>query len=767
MRLSLSAVVVLVCGVLGWVALAHATNDLTSMLPGGDSEVAREARFFSAQSTTHILALEAVPVDGHTQEDAQRVLTALLPRLEPLGVHQPSEGTPEGLARAATMVLERLPVLLTADELTALGPDLEDTALTQRMHALRERASQPDDALTATVARQDVLALGGGVLEHLRTGPGGARRDGPLFLHQDGRHVMTTLAVDFPPGDLDRSEPLITALAGESATAQAEGVQLRVIGPYRHYVENIATVRGDLWSTLPVELLLVAALLYSLLGSLRVVLAVHVPALCGMIGALAGVQVWSVITGHTLPLPLLGFAAGILGIAVDYASHMAAGARRGHVPKRALITAYVTTSTVFAVLLTSGSPALQCLSVMVLAGLGAALGAALVLMPVLLPTTRGADRWARLSVPLRRWIVATPRRHLLMAALLSAALLPGLARLGFESELKRFDGSTPEAWADLEAFLVRWGAPDSSTFIVATDRTLDTALSRVADARQRLGLKPGVVEQLLPSAAERRVRIDAWNAWWLSHGDVGQRIAQAASAAHLRPAAFAPSVARYLPVPAKDPGPLDWRGTPVDTMVGMLVVQTADGDWTVASGVEGADRHRAKELTRQLHGLGISSGVWIANRGEFGERIIASVKSELLGSGLYIALAVVLVVLLLERSWRRGLAILVPPALAVGWAFGVLGYLGMPLTPFSLLATAFVLGIGIDSAIFLAHEDEPAALSPVLNASFTTIAGFSAMAVADHPLIHGMGVTLAIGMTAVLITTVLITPALARGIRRG
>jgi len=762
MRLSLSAVVLLLCGALAWLALAHATNDLTSMLPGGDSAVAREARFFSTQSTTHILALEAAPEPGHTQEDAQHLLLSLLPRLEPLGVHQPSEGTPEGLARAATQVLDRLPVLLTSDELTALGPTLEATALTQRMSALRVRASQPEDALTATVAREDILALGGGVLEHLRTGPGGARRDGPLFLHQDGRHVMATLTVDFPPGDLDRSGPLIATLADLSAAARTAGVQLRVIGPYRHYVENMITVRNDLWSTLPLELLLVAALLYSLLGSLRVVLAVHVPALCGMIGALAGVQVWSFATGHTLPLPLLGFAAGILGIAVDYASHLAAGARRGHVPTRALITAYLTTTTVFLVLLTSGSPALQCLSVMVVAGLGAALGAALVLMPVLLPTLRGGDRWAWLSVPLRRWIMATPRRHLLLAALLSAVLLPGLTRIAFEGELKRFDGSTPQAWADLEAFLVRWGAPDSSTFIVATTPDLDTALTQVAETRRRLGLPPGVVEQLLPNAAERRLRIDAWNTWWLAHADVGQRIATAASAAHLRAAAFAPSVARYQPVPVSDPGPLDWRGTPVDIMLGVLVVQGADGAWTVASGVAGADRHRAKELTQQLQGLGGSNDVWIANRGEFGERIIASVKSELLGSGIYIALAVILVVLLLERSWRRGLAILVPPALAVGWAFGVLGYLGMPLTPFSLLATAFVLGIGIDSAIFLAHEDDAAALSPVLNASFTTIAGFSAMTIADHPLIHGMGVTLAIGMTCVLVTTILITPALAR-----
>jgi predicted exporter len=759
-RIVLSVLSFAVLASLAVFALSRASNDLTAMLPGGDGTLAREAAFFSTQAATRILVLEADA--GPDRQDAARAfLAAAVPGLAPVGATLPTEGTPEGIARAAGVVLDRLPDLLTPEDLAAAAGNLDPAALAARMTALRERASQPDDVLTGGVARQDILALSGSVLGHLRAGPGGSRREGDAFVHGDGRHVLMILDVGFAPDDLDRSEPLIDAVAGIVRAGAAAGVTVAVIGPYRHYVENVRTVRSDLWTTLPLELALVAILLTSLLGSLRVVLAVHVPAIAGVAGSLAGAGVWIACTGNVLPMPLLGFAAGVLGIAVDYATHIAAAARRGERPIRPLITTFCTMAAAFAVLMTAGSPALQCLSVMVIGGLGAALAATIVILPMLLPDLRGPDRWSRLSRPVMAWIDATPRRHLLTAVALSAILLPGLLRIEFESDLKRFDGSSRAAWSELDAFMSRWGPPDSSTFVVATDRDRGTALAAAAEARRRLGLPPSQVERLVPDATDRAARRAAWNAFWRQHGDAGERITTAAAGAGLRAAAFQPSIERYRPVDDADRGPIDWSGTPVESILGMLVIRREDGLWTVASPVLGADRHGAEDLTRRLDAAGPGIA-WIANRGDLGGRIVSTVKSELLGRGGFMIGAMILLVLILERSVTRSIAILLPPLLAIAWTFGLLGWIGMPLTPFALLATAFVAGIGIDSAVFLAHEKGHAALSPVLNASFTTIAGFTCMAIADHPVILSMGVTLAVGMTAALITSLLITPALTR-----
>lgn len=769
MRLTAVLLVIASLFALAGFALSRASNDLAEMLPAGDVQLAREARFFATQAATRVMVLEAAAAPADLAAAAD-FLTAALPRLAEVGARLPDAGSPAAVAKAAAVAYERLPELLSAEDLAAAGKHLEPAALAERMAALKARAAQPDDLLTVTAARQDILALAGTVLGRIESGPGGSRRAGAVFIHPDGRHVMLNLEVAFDPGELDRSEPLYQRCSELRAEAAAQRIDLAMIGPYRHYVENIRTVRSDLWLTLPIELALVAGLLLSLLGSVRSVLAIHVPAILAVTGSLAGAGAWIAASSGVLPLPLLGFIAGILGIAVDYATHYTVGLRRGHPPIRPLVITFLTTAAAFAVLLASSSPALRCLSIMVVTGLGCALVSTLVILPALLNEHARPDRWRWLSVPVAATIEGHPRICLGLAAAMSVALLPGLAWLHFEGDLKRFDGSTPQAWKDLDAFMIRWGPPNSSSFIVAHAADRDAALAAVAQARRTLDLPPSQVERLLPDAQERAARRAAWNAFWREHADVADRLATACASAGLRPAAFSQAIARYQTVADHDAGAVDWSGTPVEPALAMLVFKppaergaaTGNAPWTVASPLAGVDRQTAAGLAKRLTDQAPDSPAWIANRGDLGSRLIDVVRRELSAHGLFMVAAMLVLVLVLERSLIRGAAVLLPPLLAIGWSFGLLGWLGVPLSPFALLGIAFVLGIGIDSAVFLAHERGSAALSPILNASFTTIAGFGSMALAVHPVVAGMGLTLSLGMTAALFTSLLIAPALAR-----
>jgi predicted exporter len=90
--------------------------------------------------------------------------------------------------------------------------------------------------------------------------------------------------------------------------------------------------------------------------------------------------------------------------------------------------------------------------------------------------------------------------------------------------------------------------------------------------------------------------------------------------------------------------------------------------------------------------------------------------------------------------------------------------MGMALTPFSLLAVTFVLGIGIDSAVFL-HADK-SSMPAILVAWLTTVLGTGVLLLANHPVIWSLGVMLSIGMTAAFIAALLVTPALRRAAAR-
>ena len=78
--------------------------------------------------------------------------------------------------------------------------------------------------------------------------------------------------------------------------------------------------------------------------------------------------------------------------------------------------------------------------------------------------------------------------------------------------------------------------------------------------------------------------------------------------------------------------------------------------------------------------------------------IPAIVRSQL-GSLLLAVAGNLLIVSLLFRSLRAGLACIAPSAVAVAWTFGVMGWLGIPLGVATSMFCAVTLGIGVDYGI--------------------------------------------------------------------
>jgi predicted RND superfamily exporter protein len=137
-------------------------------------------------------------------------------------------------------------------------------------------------------------------------------------------------------------------------------------------------------------------------------------------------------------------------------------------------------------------------------------------------------------------------------------------------------------------------------------------------------------------------------------------------------------------------------------------------------------------------------------------------RADLVQRTVVLAVIIIAVVALLLRAWRPALAVLTPPAVAVLWTFGLMGWLGVELTPFTVLVAAFVGGIGIDCAVFLAHgEDRERLAAPVIACIGTAVAGAAALIGARHPLLAGVGLTLTIGMLSCLGACLLLTPGIA------
>lgn len=146
--------------------------------------------------------------------------------------------------------------------------------------------------------------------------------------------------------------------------------------------------------------------------------------------------------------------------------------------------------------------------------------------------------------------------------------------------------------------------------------------------------------------------------------------------------------------------------------------------------------------------------------------------------GIAIAVMVVILLFLFDVRWRLlPLGVIV---IGLTWAFGVAGYLGIPLTLATIAGLPVLLGVGIDYAIQLharveeevvinqaphpmqetARNLAPALLVVTLDAVFA----FCALLFAKVPMIREFGLLLAVGIAVICLTSIVV-PLSILGIR--
>jgi hypothetical protein len=141
-----------------------------------------------------------------------------------------------------------------------------------------------------------------------------------------------------------------------------------------------------------------------------------------------------------------------------------------------------------------------------------------------------------------------------------------------------------------------------------------------------------------------------------------------------------------------------------------------------------------------------------------------------------IALALMLVVLLLTFNVRWKLLSLGVVIIGVIWAFGIAGYIGIPLSVVTISGLPILLGIGIDFAVQMhSRVEEEVALDraphpiqetttnlapPLIIATLAAAVSFLALLLAEVPMIRSFGVLLAIGILVVLVADIVLPTAI-------
>mgnify|MGYP000462689110 CR=1 FL=1 len=271
---------------------------------------------------------------------------------------------------------------------------------------LREKLRQDYLALNSLAGlamrqqiQQDPLGFTGIILDKLTVLRGGMRlilHDG-FFVSADGRHCLLWAESSLPLTNSDNAALINQLIEVGLAASLKTGVKARIIGPLPHTLANVNTIKGDLGKLLPIAVIALVLFLLVFLRDWRALLLVAMP----FFAAPPAIALLGVVHGKVSAMAL-GFGIVLLGIGVDFAIHIYVGCRSAQSPgkipndlRKSLIMAFLTTITVFTVLLLSKIPAHRQMAFLAITGLSWALILAWQLIPSIAgkglgPTGRGA-----------------------------------------------------------------------------------------------------------------------------------------------------------------------------------------------------------------------------------------------------------------------------------------------------------------------------------------------------------------------------------------
>jgi predicted RND superfamily exporter protein len=138
------------------------------------------------------------------------------------------------------------------------------------------------------------------------------------------------------------------------------------------------------------------------------------------------------------------------------------------------------------------------------------------------------------------------------------------------------------------------------------------------------------------------------------------------------------------------------------------------------------------------------------------------------------ALIVICVLLLVHfRSVKRASLALFPKLLGIIWMLGVMGTLGIDFNAANFMALPLTLGIGLIFGVHVLQQSDQArslfqgSTGPaILLSALTTIIGFATLLAASHRGVASLGLVMAVGVGANLVTSVVVLPALLQAIRK-
>ncbi|MGA5587804.1 MMPL family transporter [Pseudomonas siliginis] len=479
------------------------------------------------------------------------------------------------------------------------------------------------------------------------------------------------------------------------------------------------------------------------------VLLAFVPVLVGMLfGAVACVALF----GHMHVMTLV-LGSSLIGVAVDYPLHYLSKswslkpwrswpALRLTLP--GLTLSLITSVIGYLALAWTPFPALTQIAVFSAAGLLGAYLSAVCLLPALLKNVqlRPAQwplRLAERLIHLREVLLGCMRTPALLA-LLIAFCVGGLMQLQSKNDIRQWVGAPQHLTDEAQTIARITGYQPTSQFFLIRAANQEQLLERQAALSERLQQLVNfdklqgylALDQLVSAPSQQQQVRESLNrlpSFWQPLLDLG--VPAAALQNELRQLQTLPAedIDAALAGPLGEPYRTLWLGPTEDGVAAMTSLQ----------GLNNPSLLRVQAL--DLPGV-----VLVDRLGDLNKVFAAT---QISAAELKLASCVLIVlVLMLPFGLTGALRIVALPLLAALCSLASLGWLGQPLTLFSLFGLLLVTAISVDYAILMREQVGGAAVSLLgtLLAAVTTWLSFGLLAVSSTPAVSNFGLSVSLGL---------------------
>ncbi len=633
--------------------------------------------------------------------------------------------------------------------------------------ALDEQLAQmtsPFGALSRTIMARDPTGELLAIVRQFDAGAMPALRQGVWF-SADGKRAFLIAQTRAPGFDSERQEQAMAAVRSALAEDSPQ-VSAILSGPGVFAAESRQLIRRDAERLSLLSASVILAMLIFVYRSLLPVALVSIPVFLGL---LIGVLVVNALFGSVHAITL-GFAATLIGEAVDYPSYLLLNTAPGEAARdaarrlRVTLALAVMSTVVSALALTLSSfKGLAQLGVLTMVGVLVAGVVTQFLIPWLLGDRKLAFR--RLDLPAGEFLVQS-RWPAVMAALAVACAGAALVQqhpAWWQRDLAGIS-PVPPAMRLQDAELRReMGAPEVSVFLASRGNSQQAALQAAEDAlpllqrwqQAKLVRSFDSPAWYLPVAATQRARLDRLP----EPGALEQNLAQALRGLAFRPDAFQPFVADVAAARAAPPVTLaSYAGTPLGAKLGALVVEL-DGQWLVLTPLGGVTD--TATLTRDLAANPRAQvNNQVVDLKQVSSDMVDGFRREALAQAGWGAALILLLLAVGLRSVKRTLHVAVPVAAALVLTVGMLVALGERLSVFHLVALLLVLGIGLNYALFFERsaagaEERLRTRLALAVCSTSTVVTFGLLALSSTPVLHAIGTTVALGALLALLMSAL------------